>query len=166
MSNECSHKRIIIWFLLYKIHYRQIYRRKIYQWFLWGCGGGERWTTSVHGVCVCACVCAHSVVSASFRPHGPAPTMLLCPRGSPGKNTGVDFHALFQAIFRPRDRTRVSYVSCTVRRVLYHQFVVLLFFFFNWSRADLQCCVSFRCTAKWFSYTYINICSFSDSFPM
>ena len=31
--------------------------------------------------------------------------------------------------------------------------------FFYWSRADLQCCVSFRCTAKWFSYTYIYIYS-------
>ena len=50
-------------------------------------------------MCVCAClrvVLSRSVVSASFRPHGPAPTMLLCPRGSPGKNTGVDFHALLQ----------------------------------------------------------------------
>ena len=28
------------------------------------------------------------------------------------------------------------------------------FIFFNWSLVDLQCCVSFRCTAKWFSYTY------------
>ena len=25
---------------------------------------------------------------------------------------------------------------------------------FYWSIFDLQCCVSFRCTAKWFSYTY------------
>ena len=28
-------------------------------------------------------------------------------------------------------------------------------FFFNWSIVGLQCRVSFRCTAKWFSYTYI-----------
>ena len=81
-------------------------------------------------------------------------------RDSPGKNTGVGCHALFQGIFptqgsnpglphcrrilchlshqgnprilewvacpfsigtsRPRNRTRVSYVSCTGRRVLYH----------------------------------------------
>ena len=30
-----------------------------------------------------------------------------------------------------------------------------LFFFLNWSIVDLQCCVSFRCKAKWFRYTYI-----------
>jgi len=27
--------------------------------------------------------------------------------------------------------------------------------FFHWSIADSQCCVSFRCTAKWFNYIYI-----------
>ena len=37
-------------------------------------------------------------------------------------------------------------------------------FFFNWSRADLQCCISFRCTTKWLSYIYTYIHSFSDSF--
>ena len=46
----------------------------------------------------------------------------------------------------------------------------------NWSIVNLQCCVSFRCTAKWFSYIYIHThicihfqilfhCTFSDSFP-
>ena len=29
---------------------------------------------------------------------------------------------------------------------------------------DLQCCISFRCAAKWFSYTFI--CSFSNYFPI
>ena len=37
---------------------------------------------------------------------------------------------------------------------------------FYWSIVDLQCCVSFRCTAKRFSYIYIYIYSFSDSFPL
>ena len=26
-----------------------------------------------------------------------------------------------------------------------------------WSRVDVQCCVSFRCTAEWISYTYTQI---------
>ena len=32
-----------------------------------------------------------------------------------------------------------------------------------WNIVDLECFFSFRCTAKWFSYTCI--CSFSNSFP-
>ena len=31
---------------------------------------------------------------------------------------------------------------------------------------ELQCCASFCCTAKWFSYTYTYIYSFSDCFPI
>jgi len=31
---------------------------------------------------------------------------------------------------------------------------------------DWHCCVSFRCAAKWFSYTYTCIYSFSNSFPI
>ena len=37
-------------------------------------------------------------------------------------------------------------------------------FFLNWSIVDLQC-LNFCCTAKWFSYTYVYIRSFSCSFP-
>ena len=42
---------------------------------------------------------AASVVSDSVQPHGPQPTRLLCPRDSPGKNTGVGCYALLQGIF-------------------------------------------------------------------
>ena len=38
-------------------------------------------------------------MSGSLRPHGLRPTRLLCPWGSPGKNTGVGFHDLLQEIF-------------------------------------------------------------------
>ena len=40
-----------------------------------------------------------SVVSDSLQPHGPEPARLLCPRNSPGKNTGVGYHSLLQGIF-------------------------------------------------------------------
>ena len=38
-------------------------------------------------------------------------------------------------------------------------FPSLGFFFFNfyWCIIDLQCCISFRCTAKWISYIYMYI---------
>ena len=40
-----------------------------------------------------------SVVPDSLQPRGLQPTRLLCPWGSPGKNTGVGCHALLQGIF-------------------------------------------------------------------
>ena len=48
------------------------------------------------------CVLSHSVMSNSLRLHGLQPTRLLCPWNSPGKNTGVDCHALLQGIFPTR----------------------------------------------------------------
>ena len=38
-------------------------------------------------------------MSDSLWPHGLQPARLLCPWNSPGKNTGVGCHALFQRIF-------------------------------------------------------------------
>ena len=49
-------------------------------------------------VCVCVCEVA-SVVSDSLQPYGLQPARLLCPWDSPGKNSGVGYHALFQGIF-------------------------------------------------------------------
>ena len=40
----------------------------------------------------------HTVVSDSVRPHGQQPIRLLCPRDSPGKNTGVSCHFLLQCM--------------------------------------------------------------------
>ena len=40
----------------------------------------------------------------------------------------------------------------------------LLNFILYWSIVDLQCCVNFRCTAKWFSYTYTYTHSIFFSF--
>ena len=50
-------------------------------------------------MCVCACTLSHSVMSDSLQPHGLYLARLLCPRNSPGKNTGVGCHSLFQGIF-------------------------------------------------------------------
>ena len=66
------------------------------------------------------CVLSPSVMSDSLSPYGVQPARLLCPWDSPGKNTGVGCQALPQGIFLLRDGTRVSYVSCIGRRVLYH----------------------------------------------
>ena len=43
-----------------------------------------------------ACVCAHSVMSDSLRPHRLQPASLLCPQGFPGKNAGVSCRFLSQ----------------------------------------------------------------------
>ena len=40
-----------------------------------------------------------SDVFGSLQHHGLWPTTLLCPWDSPGKNTGVGWHFLFQGIF-------------------------------------------------------------------
>ena len=48
------------------------------------------------------------VCSASLRPLGLSPARLLCPWDSPGKNTGVGCHFLFQEIFVTWDQTCVS----------------------------------------------------------
>ena len=45
------------------------------------------------------------------------PTRFLCPWDSPGKNTGVGYHSLFQGIF-PTQRSNLSFLQC--RQILDH----------------------------------------------
>ena len=47
---------------------------------------------------VSICV-SHSAMSNSLQPHRLQPTRLLCPWDSPGKNIGMNCHALLQRIF-------------------------------------------------------------------
>ena len=46
-----------------------------------------------------ACTCVCSAMSYPLWPHGLWPTRLLCPWGSPGKNTGAGSHSLLQGVF-------------------------------------------------------------------
>ena len=47
----------------------------------------------------CAVCVSCAVLSDFLQPHGLQPASLLCPWDSPGKNIGVDSHALLQGIF-------------------------------------------------------------------
>ena len=58
-----------------------------------------------------------SVVSDSLRLPGLQSARLLCPRNSPGKNTGVGCYFLFQVIF-PTQRSNPGLPRC--RQTLYH----------------------------------------------
>ena len=64
----------------------------------------------------CAVCVSCSVLCDSLQPHGLQPTRLLCPWDSPGKNTGVDSHALLQGIF-PNQRSNPGLLHC--KRILY-----------------------------------------------
>ena len=64
---------------------------------------------------VFVCV-SDSVVSSSLQPHGQSPARLLCLWASPGKNTGVGSHSVFQGIF-PTQRSNTGLPHC--RQILY-----------------------------------------------
>ena len=66
----------------------------IHQTLIRGLPGGDTETEQKQ----CAACLVASVVSDSVRPDGLQPTRLLCPRESPGKNTGAGCHALLQGI--------------------------------------------------------------------
>ena len=56
--------------------------------------------------------------------------------------------------------TKILLVINSSRKYYVLIFVLFFNYIFYWSIVDLQCCVSFRCTAKWISYTYTYIHSF------
>ena len=78
------------------------WRSRYYRKTLWFANGLMKWSVSF------------LVMSDSFQPHGP--TRLLCPWGSPGKNTGVGCHFLFQGIFLTQG-LNPGFLHC--RRMLY-----------------------------------------------
>ena len=59
---------------------------------------------------------AASVMSGSLQPRGPYPTRLLCPWDFSGRDTGLVAISFSRGSSQPRDRTRVSYISCTADR--------------------------------------------------
>ena len=59
--------------------------------------------THTHAYTTYVRVCA-SVMSDSLQPYGRQPARVLCPWDSPGKNTGVGFHALLQENFLTQGR--------------------------------------------------------------
>ena len=67
------------------------------------------------GCCVVGAGLSRSIMSDSSRPRGLQPARLLCPRGSPGQNTGVGCHALLQGIF-PTQGSNPGLLHC--RRIL------------------------------------------------
>ena len=58
------------------------------------------------------------VVSSSLRTHGLQHTRLLCPRGLPGKNSGVGCYFLLQEIF-PTQRSKPGQIQSRLDRSLF-----------------------------------------------
>ena len=65
------------------------------------------------------CMLSHTVMSDSLWPHGPQPARLLCLWNFPGRNTGK--LPTPGDLSDPGIETRISCISCTGWRILYHQ---------------------------------------------
>ena len=81
---------------------------------LWCTAGGSH-----HSLALC-CFLSHLIVSDSLRLHQLSPTRLLRPWNSPGKDTGVGFHALLQGIFPTQGSNLGLLCLLYCRRILYH----------------------------------------------
>ena len=82
-----SRKRVYAFFLMLKTWGYFIFFREIFQ--------GTKRTQAIEFAVVVQLL----IMSDSLRFYGLQPTWLLCPRDSPGKNTGMGCHAILQRIF-------------------------------------------------------------------
>ena len=71
-------------------------------------------------VYVCVCMLSHFSCVQLFVTYALWLAILLCPWNSPGKNTGVDCHALLQGIFPSQGLNLFPTSACIGRRTLYH----------------------------------------------
>ena len=74
-------------------------------------------------------------------------------------------------IWSPTDTTSVTYVWVIILFLneWISSYIMMIFskvIYFLLDIVDLRCCVSFRYTAKWISYTYTYTHSFLGSFPL
>ena len=77
--------------------------------------------TGLWGPSTCVFVCSvTSVVSDSWRPYGLQPARLLCPRDSPGENTGEGCHGLLQGIFPTQGSNSHLFRLLHCKRILYN----------------------------------------------
>ena len=91
LSKVVQQQAVILEFLQEKMSTRPSTLPSCHSW----CIFRKFYFVSKHA-CILSCFnCVDSV-----RPHGLKPTKLLCPWNSPGKNTGVVSHFLFQGIFQ------------------------------------------------------------------
>ena len=69
-------------------------------------------------IVICTCMHAWSFICVPTlcQPHELQPTRILCPWDSPGKNTGVGYHAYSRGSSWPKARTWISCVSCIAGR--------------------------------------------------
>ena len=66
----------------------------------------------------------------------------------------------WQSLLRSRGGNTQDWgrLKCTWKPMVSHFLIPIYFKKCYWNIVDWQCCVSFRCTAKWFLYIYIYVC--------
>ena len=127
------------WFLSWSITHRALLPLPRVPWFGQPVLGSSRWPDTLG--------------SSQSLGHPPA----SCSHSSPGSRQLLDWLG----------RSRASWFSCVVslggptqaQGPKFHPRVgdSQLFNLFYWSIVDLQCCIGFRCTAKWFTYICIYL---------